>query len=457
MGDIYIVLPMRRRRRPPNVRFMRIVIVGSGPVGSLAALMLARRGHQVVLVDRDSGPEPDGSWSRRGVMQFDLPHFFRPAVRQAILEEAPELWSAIQLAGGLPALAPGFPEEMTGIQCRRRTFDRAMWTFTSAEPGVFRMAGHADRVVVDHGRVTGLVVDGSPVEADLVIVATGRAGKLGDELRAPGHGGSCGFSYAARQYRAKPGVEAPSWGLPNMAMYDGYFAIVFPQDAGTISALIVRPTFDSRLLELRHNSAFESAAAAVPLLAEWTDADRWEPISDVQSGSNLTNAYRGQRAADGSVTPGLVFVGDAVCTTNPAAGRGVALGMRQARTLVSLLDEHSGDLSRVAAELDDWCTAEIRPWYDDHVYWDETTLRRFAGEDVDLNARIPSDVVCACAQVDPTIMAAAGPYLGMLAPPTVMDSVQDKARAVLATGWRPAYAAGPSRDELAELILTPVG
>jgi 2-polyprenyl-6-methoxyphenol hydroxylase-like FAD-dependent oxidoreductase len=436
---------------------MRIVIVGSGPVGSLSALMLARRGHQVVLVDRDGGPDKDGDWHRRGVMQFDLPHFFRPAVRQAICDEVPELWSAIQLAGGLPALPPGFPEEMTGIQCRRRTFERAVWNFTSAEPGIFRLTGHADRVAVDNGRVTGLVVDGSHVAADLVIVATGRASKLGDELRAPGDGGSCGFSYAARQYSAKPGVELPAWGLPQMKMYDGYFAIVFPQDARTITALLVRPTFDSRLLELRHNNAFEAAAAAVPLLAEWTDPEGWEPIGEVQSGSNLTNAYRGQRNAEGDVTPGLVLVGDAVCTTNPAAGRGVSLGMRQACTLVELLDEHGDDVVRVASELDDWCAANIRPWYDDHVYWDETALRRFAGEDIDLDARIPSDIVCECAQVDPSIMAAAGPYLGMLALPTIMDGVQDKARAVLATGWRPPYAAGPTRDELAELILAPVG
>ena len=418
--------------------------------------MLARRGHDVVLVDRDRGPVEDGAWNRRGVMQFDLPHFFRPLVRQTICEEVPELWSAILLAGGLPARPAGFPEEMTGLQCRRRTLERVLWSFTSAEPGVRRLTGHADRVEVDGGRVTGLVVDGSLVGADLVIVASGRAGKVGDDLRAPGEGGSCGFSYAARQYRARPGVDAPDWGLPNLAMYDGYFSIVMPQDASTISALIVRPTFDSRLLELRHNAAYDAAAAAIPLLSEWTDPDRWEPITDVLSGSNLTNAYRGQRNSDGGVTPGLLFVGDAVCTTNPAAGRGVGLGMWQARTLVQLLDAHPDDLSHVAEALDDWCTANIRPWYDDHVYWDATALQRFAGEDIDLEARIPSDVVCACAQVDPSIMAAAGPYLGMLAPPTILDSVQDKARAVLATGWRPPYAAGPTRDELAETILAPV-
>jgi len=41
----------------------------------------------------------------------------------------------------------------------------------------------------------------------------------------------------------------------------------------------------------------------------------------------------------------------------------------------------------------------------------------------------------------------------MLAPPAILDTAQDRARAVLRSGWRPPYAAGPSRDELAEHLL----
>src|SRR5436309_103444 len=113
------------------------------------------------------------------------------------------------------------------------------------------------------------------------------------------------------------------------------------------------------------------------------------------------------------------------------------------------------DVVDATAAFDAWCETNMRPWYEDHVYWDATLLRRFAGHDIDLDARIPSDVVVDCAQVDPIIMAAAGPYLGMLALPSILDSVQEKARAVLQTGWRPAYANGPSRDELVELALQP--
>ena len=39
----------------------RVAIVGAGPTGLYLAIALARRNHRVVVVDRDPGPEPDGS------------------------------------------------------------------------------------------------------------------------------------------------------------------------------------------------------------------------------------------------------------------------------------------------------------------------------------------------------------------------------------------------------------
>jgi len=99
-----------------------------------------------------------------------------------------------------------------------------------------------------------------------------------------------------------------------------------------------------------------------------------------------------------------------------------------------------------------WCDEHIKPWYEDHLHWDATLLHRFRGEDIDLDAQIPSDVICAAADVDPAIMPAAGPYMGMMAPPSILRSVEERARAVLRTGWRPPLGEGPTRDELAELI-----
>lgn len=437
---------------------MRVVVIGAGPVGTFCALALARRGCDVVAVDRDPGPPGTGAWTRRGVMQFAHPHFFRPAVREALLELLPDVWAALLRAGGVPARLDGMPEATAGLACRRSTFERTIRAVARQEPRLTVRTGHAERISTSRGRVTGVVVDGATVAADLVIVATGRGGRLADELRAPADGGSCGFSYVSRMYRARPGAEAPTGG-PMGALYRGYLAIVFPQDDRTLSTLLVRASTDDRLALLRHQDCFDAVAALVPRLAPWTDPARVTPITGVLAGGGLTNSYRGQLDTRGRVpVSGLFFVGDAVCTTNPAAGRGVALGLGQARALIGMLGGARADHREVAHRFDAWCTAMIRPWFEDHVYWDASLLRRFRGEDIDPDARIPSDVVCAAAAVDPTIWPAAAPYLGMLALPSVLDGApREKARALLRTGWRPPIDDGPTRDELAEVLTLPVG
>jgi len=435
---------------------MRVVVVGGGPVGMFCAMALARRGDEVTVVDRDPGPPASGPWARQGVMQFQHPHYFRHIVRQALAGALPEVWDALLAAGGVAARPEGFPADLTGLQSRRSTFERALWAAARREPRLALRAGHADRLTTGNGRVTGVVVDGRAVDADLVIAAAGRASRFAAGLRPPAEGGPCGFSYTTRMYRARPGAEPPRSALPLGAVYRGYIAMVFPQDAGTLSALIVRATADGALAPLRRDRLFAAAAALIPQLAPWTDPERFEPITDVMAGGGLTNTYRGQLDENGrAAVPGLLFAGDAVCTTNPMAGRGVSLGLRQAQALLGVLADGGADLRDAAERFDAWCTANIRPWYQDHRYWDATLLRRFDGEDIDIEARIPADVVCAAAEQDPGIWPAAGAYLGMLAPPSVLDPVQDRARAVLRTGWRPAFADGPSGADLAALLARP--
>jgi hypothetical protein len=83
---------------------------------------------------------------------------------------------------------------------------------------------------------------------------------------------------------------------------------------------------------------------------------------------------------------------------------------------------------------------------------DESTQRRWAGQDVDLSQPLPSDLILAAAAADPGILGAAAGYLGMTALPATLQAVEPRARALYATGWRPPFAPGPTRDELAGLI-----
>src|SRR6266568_3773461 len=174
----------------------------------------------------------------------------------------------------------------------------------------------------------------------------------------------------------------------------------------------------------------------------------------IRTGARLLNSYRGHLTDDGTVgVHGLIFVGDAVLTTNPAAGRGVTTSMMQARQLLAILDEHGHDFDAATHDFDQWCVENMRPWFDDHVRWDASLLSRWRGEDIDFSQPLTSDLICSVAEVDPSVMPVVGAYWSMLAGPSVLSGIEQRARERLESGFRPAVPEGPTRDELADLIV----
>lgn len=437
---------------------MRIAIIGLGPAGLFIGAGLARRGHQVVAVERDPGPEDGTRWARRGVMQFHHAHGFRTQVVQALEQELPEAMSRWLDAGAEPiALTlPGGARVPMGMRSRRETFERALRAAALEQPGLEVRQGHADRVRQRGGRAAGLQVDGADIAADLVIDASGRAGRVTRSLRpAVTSGGPCGIAYVDRQYQLHPGAEPGPLANPLawQADLDGYQAIIFVHERGRFSVLLVRPAGDQVLARLRHEAAFTAASRAIPGLADWVDPARARPVSPVLPGGPLLNAYRAQTGPDGRLAlPGLVFAGDAVATTTPTFGRGVTTTLLQARQLLRLIDEHGTDVAAVGESFDAWCTEQIKPWVDDHVLMDDATQRRWAGQDIDLNQPLPSDLLLAAATAEPDLAPATFGYLGMTALPASLRAIEPRARARYASGWRPPVPPGPSRDELAGII-----
>ena len=377
----------------------------------------------------------------------------------------PEVWQGLLAAGAVPAVLPGQPGAPTvlpgtpgtpaGLHCRRVTFERVLRAAAETEPGVWLRTGHVDEVCGERGRATGVMAGGHRVHADLVIDAGGRGGRLTRALRGPAEGGDCGIAYVSRQYKMLPGAADGPVNMPFgvVVTYPGYLAAVFIHDSRILSVLIARASTDRQLGALRSQAAFEAATRAVPALAAWTDPGRSRPLTPVLPGGRLYNSYRGQLNDAGRVAlHGLIYAGDSVCTTNPAAGRGVTTSLLQARQLISLLEEHGRDLTSCSLAFDRWCADHIKPWFEDHVYWDTDLIRRWSGQDVDLTRPLPPDLILAAAQADPDIAKIAGPYQAMLAPPASLDTVQARARAIYAAGWRPPMPPGPTRDELAALV-----
>jgi flavin-dependent dehydrogenase len=437
---------------------VRTAIIGAGPTGLYLSIALARRGHSVTVLDRDPGPpagEPVTGWARKGVMQFHHPHGFRQQVLEAILEDMPEVWDALHRAGAETVLRPDGADIVVGFNCRRSLFEKVLREAAVAEPGVEFVLAHADEVVNSGGRAAGVRAGSIPVPAGLVIDASGRAGQIGRGLRAPAENHDCGLAYISRQYELLPGAEDGPVNSPigMVLACEGYLAIVFKQDNRTFSVLVARPAGDRDLARMRHPAVFEAGLRAIPALAAWTDPGRARPLTPVLPGGRLYNRYQGQFAADGSVPiPGLVFAGDSVCTTNPTSGRGVSTSLLQARQLARLVTEHRGDPESATGEFAAWCDAQIKPWFADHVYRDSDVARRWAGGDIDLTRPLPSDLVVAAAEADPSLYRVVGPYLQMMALPETLAAVQPQVRDLYASGWRPAPADAPSRDELAAVL-----
>ena len=434
---------------------MRVAIIGAGPTGLFLGGALRRRGHDVTVVDRDGGPEADGDWPRKGVMQFHHAHAFRAPVAGSLQRELPEAYTRWLELGAEPVTAPG-SDELAGVRSQRSTYERAVREVVGAEPGLVLRRGHVRGVRQVDRVAIGLDVDGEAVPAELVIDASGRSSPVTRELGdRKGFGGECGIAYVDRLYRLRPGVEpGPLTGpIAWQGDYDGYQVLVFPHEQGVFSTVIMRQSHDHELKALRHDAAYDAACAAIAGLAAWTDPERAEPLASVFPGGSLLNHYRSQWRVDGrALLRGLVVVGDAVATTTPNFGRGITLALMQAERLLQAVDAQGEDLDAIRDSFGIWCDDVIAPWVQDHVDMDSARVARWAGGDIDLDRPLPSDLVLAAGAQDADILAGLRPYASMAAGPASLDPLQPAARRVYETGWRPAYAEGPSRDELARIV-----
>lgn len=121
-----------------------IAIAGGGPVGLFSALLLARSGHQVVLLESDKDPARSSAdevffgWRRPGVPQSMHGHVFRGRVGRVLREEAPDvldrlLDSGIENAGY--DFGAGFEHDVSPMS-RRPVFEATLRQIVHQEPGV---------------------------------------------------------------------------------------------------------------------------------------------------------------------------------------------------------------------------------------------------------------------------------------------------------------------------------
>ena len=147
------------------------VVLGAGLTGLTTAMLLARDGHQVTVLERDPAPPPAGGadadwtdWERAGVAQFRLLHVLLPRWREVMETELPRVLDELVAAGGLRMNSlHQRPASMTGgWQPGDERFDTVTARRPVAEAVVSAVAESTAGVSVRRGvAVTGLLTTGS--------------------------------------------------------------------------------------------------------------------------------------------------------------------------------------------------------------------------------------------------------------------------------------------------------
>ena len=472
-------------------QLLDIVIAGGSAAGLFAALLLARSGHQALVLERDSlqsAPDVESAAAaafRASAPQIVQPHIVMARCRQLLIERLPDVYAGLLTAGvteaplrtqmpdSLPDTAdwPG-DEGLTPMMTRRSTVDWVLQRTAAAEPRVtVRRGVKVTGLLTTPGRaggrpphVTGVRTDCGEVTADLVIDATGRRSPIDDWLTQAGARSTatwraeCGIAYFSRHYRVRPdaGLPAPLVTRTVVAL-DEFLAGKWGGDNGAVQLVVAPLAADRRFRTVRDPQVFTAVLRTIPVYAAWLEV--MDPITGVFPMAGLHNTLR-RLVADGTpVATGLHAIGDSVCTTNPTLGRGLALALTGAADLADTIAEHAADPAALGLALDRLVGAHVVPFYQDQATIDAARLAMMRhtifGDPPPLpsgtSGRVTYSQLRAAASWDPTAFRAFWKINGMVCLPeevyTDPDVVASTRETLRRHGGAPPVAQ-PTREQL---------
>jgi 2-polyprenyl-6-methoxyphenol hydroxylase-like FAD-dependent oxidoreductase len=374
-----------------------VVVIGAGPSGLVTAMLLAARGLEVVVLDRDEqAPSSAGdawdSWERRSITQFHQVHFLQPRGRALLQQHLPTVLDELSAAGcvrfnlveQLAQLVPGGPGPFdyelheTLTTCRRPLLEYGFVAAARATPGVEIRNGCA---VAD--LVTGVsVVDGVPhvigvktnsgeaLLADLVVDATGRRTPVPGMVEAVGgqrpteQTEAVGFVYHTQFYR---GPSLPEVRGDLLAAIGSISLVTMPGDSGYWSVTLYHSPADKAMRKVRDPKVFDRVVRSLPLHAHWVDG---QAVGGVYSMASTANTMRQFVIEGRPCATGIVPIGDAWAFTNPSLGRGIALGLMHAAAVTPLIAELIDQPVALALAWERTTRDQVAPWHESTAEFD---------------------------------------------------------------------------------------
>ena len=460
---------------------MRCVIVGGGVGGLASALLLARDGHEVTVLEQDAAPaaadvEAAFVAERQGAPQVHQTHGFLARLVVELRERLPDVLADLLDAGcvTMPTTANlGEPregdEDLRVLIVRRTTFEWVLRRAALAEPGVrilhdVTVEGLAGTPASDGApaAVTGVLTETGRVEADVVALATGRRGPVGQWLAPLGVAVDetiveSGLMYLSRWYRLTPGATVEL--DPKLGGDLGFVKyLAVPGDGDTLSVTLAVRTDDRELRRaLSDPDGFELACRNLPGPDRFFAGGDLEPIGGVRPMTGLINRRR-RFVADGApLAVGVHALGDAHTCTNPLYGRGCSLALVQAGLLADAVAAHPDDATARALAYEAASVSEVEPWFDVSVEWDRLGADPASALADAGDAGKGLAAVFAAAATDPVIGRGIVRLFNLMATPAELMTDPELLQRIMEVvaepdAYPPPPREGPTRTELLAIL-----
>jgi menaquinone-9 beta-reductase len=305
-----------------------VVVVGAGPSGATTALLLARQGHRVVLVDRARFPRDKACGE--GLMPPGVAVLRRLGLHEAVLATGARPLDGVsyQHEGGHPAAYAPFPAPPSGgspaaLGIRRTTFDAILVDALRREPTVSLREGERVSALLKDSSdgTTGVATTTDRISAAVVVGADGLHSGVrewaGLSARTTGNGRYGLAGHWRLDVRDRHAIT--------VTLSDGHEWYEAPVGPDTLLVSVLTRRSSAPITARTYEAA---ARTGVPALR------------DAELVAGPLGAAQFQQRARSVAGGGVFLVGDAGGYDDPSTGEGLAIGM----LLAERLAVHLGDL-----------------------------------------------------------------------------------------------------------------